>query len=671
MSARAIGGLGPRWRRALTVVLVIVVALVLAVALFPWDWLRGPINRYVSERTGRHFEITRRLDVDIGWHIRIVADGLVFGNPPWATEPNLIEAERVEAEVRLWPLLTRWRLELPLIAMSQPRLGLELLPDGRRTWTLEREGQEDSAIVVGAMEVDRGQLRYIAQHQGADVQADFAMDAPAAGQGPQLLPLSFRGGGRWHGENFVLEGRSGNVLALREGLGNPLPLEIFATSGRSSLRMAGRVVSLATFDGADLSVAMRGRDLAELYRLVGIALPETPPYTVEGRLQRQGAVWRASELRGTLGRTDLRGEMSYDVSGDKPVLVGSLQSRRLDFDDLAPLIGKREDAPRARRGARPAQGDRQVLPRAPLDLSRLRSMDADVRFAADRVVDAKPVPVDRLSVHVRLQDGLLQLEPLDAGLAGGRLTGSFRVSGRQKPAEFALQLQVRGLNLERLFPAVDLNRASVGQVHGRVALGGRGASVAQMLGSASGDVALLLGRGRISNLLLEFAGLDGAEIVRFLLGRDQRVELRCAAAAFHVKDGLMSSRALVLDTVDTVIYGQGTINLADERLDLIFRPYPKDASILALRSPLKLSGTLGAPEGGIEKGPLVARAAAAIALGAINPLLALAATIETGPGEDADCGAVLKQAATPNKPPPVPAPPVPASAAAARAASGR
>jgi len=31
-------------------------------------------------------------------------------------------------------------------------------------------------------------------------------------------------------------------------------------------------------------------------------------------------------------------------------------------------------------------------------------------------------------------------------------------------------------------------------------------------------------------------------------------------------------------------------------------------------------------------------------LGAINPLLALAATIETGPGKDADCRAALREA---------------------------
>lgn len=41
-------------------------ALLLVLALFPWDALRGPINRYVSEQTGRKFEITRRLDVDLG-----------------------------------------------------------------------------------------------------------------------------------------------------------------------------------------------------------------------------------------------------------------------------------------------------------------------------------------------------------------------------------------------------------------------------------------------------------------------------------------------------------------------------------------------------------------------------------------------------------------------------
>ena len=74
----------------------------------------------------------------------------------------------------------------------------------------------------------------------------------------------------------------------------------------------------------------------------------------------------------------------------------------------------------------------------------------------------------------------------------------------------------------------------------------------------------------------------------------------------------------------------------------------RDRSILSLRSPLRLGGTLGNPQAGAEKGPLAARAGAALALAAINPLLGLAATVETGPGQDVDCPRVLRQARAPS-----------------------
>lgn len=112
--------------------------------------------------------------------------------------------------------------------------------------------------------------------------------------------------------------------------------------------------------------------------------------------------------------------------------------------------------------------------------------------------------------------------------------------------------------------------------------------------------------------------------------------------------------ALVLDTTDTVVFGEGNVNLGTETMDLYFRSYPKDPSILSVRSPLKITGALGAPHTGPDKGALAGRAAAALALGSINPLLALAATIETGPGKDADCRATLRVAASPTAEAPSP-----------------
>jgi hypothetical protein len=45
-----------------------------------------------------------------------------------------------------------------------------------------------------------------------------------------------------------------------------------------------------------------------------------------------------------------------------------------------------------------------------------------------------------------------------------------------------------------------------------------------------------------------------------------------------------------------------------------------------------------------KAGPIAARGAAAAALAAINPLLALLPFIETGPGKDSDCAQLLSHA---------------------------
>ena len=62
------------------------------------------------------------------------------------------------------------------------------------------------------------------------------------------------------------------------------------------------------------------------------------------------------------------------------------------------------------------------------------------------------------------------------------------------------------------------------------------------------------------------------------------------------------------------------MDLGDEKLHLVTRPEPKDPSIFAMRSPIRVEGTFKKPAGHPEApGPLVARVAAAAALGAHRP----------------------------------------------------
>lgn len=623
----------------------IALLLALVLASFPWDVLREPLSRAISARIERPFEITRHLDVRLGRHLTLLAEGVVVGNPSWARAPHLLEAEAAEIELRWWPLLTG-RVDMPRLSLSQPVLGLERHVDGRRSWAFGSGKEGGEVPAIGELLVDRGRLGYFSPREGVDVQADFALRAEAA----DTLPLSFTARGRYQGLPFAAQGRSGGVLQLHENLRGPFPIELQASAGQTRLKAAGTVTQLAALEALDLNVELQGPSLQELDRLVGAVLPASRAYRIKGHLGKTGDVWRMEAMQGVLGGSDLAGSLVFDRSGGTPFLKGNVQSRRLDFDDLGPLIGATPSGPPApaRTAVKPS-GPRQpragkVLPSTPLDFARLKRMDADVLFTATEVRNARGLPLERIRAGVRLDKGALRLDPLALGVAGGEMTGQLALSGQGKAAQVAVRLDGRALQLNRLFPTIEATRSSLGKISGSVDLQGRGNSVAQWLGSSNGELGFLMGQGQISNILLEFLGLDGGEIIKFLVRGDQTIRLRCSALAFGMERGVMSSRVLLLDTVDTVVRGQGQINLADETLNLVLLPEPKDPSIFSVRSPLRIGGTLAAPDVGPDKGALAGRAGLAIALAAINPLLALAATVETGPGEDANCAQALETA---------------------------
>lgn len=650
------------WLAGLAILLIV---LVLAIFFFPWDVLRGPINRYVSEQLGRRFEITRHLSVDLGRTTTVRAEGVEIANPEWAHDSYLLKATAAEFDINLLPLIVG-KVVLPRIKLTEPMIGLQIEPDGRRTWALSRDTSDKSAVPqIGAIVVDQGNISYLAKAQGADLDVQFSL-APEAGN---ELPLSYKVAGRWKHETFTANGRAGGVLEFSQNTQASFPLEVNAVAGRTSLKAKGSIANLADLAGIDATFDLQGQNLDDLYNLLGVVLPSTPPYKLRGKLDKKDKLWAVSQVQGLLGKSDLSGSLSFDQSSAVPLLTGKVQSRVMDFADLGAVIGMapsgalapKEKAVAASNVTKAAQANSsskaspagaapgKVLPRTPLDVTKLKAMNADVIYSAADIRHVKELPLDKGSVHVKLNAGVLQLEPISLGVAGGSVAGTIRIDSTVSPAAFNTRLDVRALQLNQLFPSVETTKTGLGKVSGQFDLKGRGNSLAQMLGSASGDVAVLMGKGEISNILLEFMGLDGGEVIKFLLRGDRNVQLRCAAAAFDVKQGLMSSRAIVLDTSDTVITGQGQISLANETLDILLKPEPKDMSILSLRSPLRIGGTFAHMSAGPEKSALAGRAGIALLLAAINPLLALASTIETGPGENADCAAILSKAAHPTK----------------------
>jgi len=474
--------------------------------------------------------------------------------------------------------------------------------------------------------VDNGRLRFVDASDRTDIAVQLA--SREADREHTAPPVGIEGGGTWRGNRFSMEGVAESPLALAQ-TGEPYRIALRGSAGATHASVRGTLTNPFQFRQFDLQLALRGDDLEDLYPLLGLAMPPTADYAFDGRLRRDNQVWRYTGFNGTVGNSDLSGDVRVDVSGERPDFHARLVSKQLDFDDLSGFVGTPPDEP--------DPAPTRLLPETPYNLTKLRAMDADVVLKAQHV-EAPPLPLDDMDAHLKLEAGLLRLDPLNFGVAGGDVRSTIRMDARQERIDTRADIAVRGVELARLMPNAALAEQALGRIGGDMDISGHGNSIAAILGSANGDIALGMGSGRVSNLILELAGIDIAEALRFLLTGDRQVPIRCAFADFSVEDGLMRTRALAFDTSDTIILGEGTINLQDETMDLLLRPRPKDRSLLSLRSPLRVSGTFVDPSFRPDMKALGLRGAVALALGSISPPAALLATIETGPGEDSGCG---------------------------------
>ncbi len=614
--------------------------------LFDWNWLRGPVERAVSAKTGREFHLGH-LDVDLGRTITVRGERLSLGNASWSKRGAMAELNAAEIDVELWPLL-RGKLQLPEIRLEHPTLLLEAGNDSHPgNWVFDQSDSDGSMPPLGRLLVNNGRLQYIDDASRSDVDVVINSLAPPSSD-QRAAPIGIDGKGRWKGYPFSLKGNTASPLELSQSE-HPFRIDLRGSAGATRTHVRGTLTNPFQFRVFDLQMALSGQDMEELYPLIGVAMPSTPPYKLDGRLRRDGDVWRYEKFTGTAGDSDLSGTAEIDLRNKRPILRADLASKRLDFDDLAGFVGappktganESANAEQKKQAAQLAASAR-VLPTTPYDLSKLRAMDAQVRWRAQRI-NAPSWPLDDMDAALTLKDGVLQLDPLNFGVAGGDIRSTIHMDARNAVITTQLKAGIRGIRLDQLFPDATLAKQASGAIGGELDLRGRGNSIAAMLGSADGSIGVGMGRGHVGNLIIELAGLDIAESLKYLITKDRQIPVRCIFGDFGVQDGLMQSRALAFDSTDTIIVGEGNISLKNETLDLLLRPRPKDRSILSLRSPLRIGGTFKDPSFRPDFKALGMRGAIAVALGSIAPPAALLATFEPGPGKDSDCGGKYAQ----------------------------
>jgi uncharacterized protein involved in outer membrane biogenesis len=96
------------------------------------------ISAGVSKATGRQLLINGDLKLDLGWISRVTASQIQFENAQWSKHPQMVDVGLVDVQIDLWQLLSEFRVVLPTVTISQPKVILEKKPTAQRTGSFAR-----------------------------------------------------------------------------------------------------------------------------------------------------------------------------------------------------------------------------------------------------------------------------------------------------------------------------------------------------------------------------------------------------------------------------------------------------------------------------------------------------------------------------------------------------
>ncbi|KAB0651136.1 AsmA family protein [Burkholderia diffusa] len=481
---------------------------------------------------------------------------------------------------------------------------------------------------------------------GASVASAASGAAAAAKPAGPTYAFGLKVDGRYKNVPISGTGKVGGVLAI-EKTTQPFPLQADVKAGDTRLAIVGTLTDPMHLAALDLRLWLQGTSMSHLYQITGITLPDTPPYATEGRLigniKQHASTFRYENFNGRVGGSDLRGTLTWAQREPRPKLSGELVSNLLQFSDLAPVIGADSAASKAKRGDTTRQPPDRVLPVATFRTERWSAIDADVKFTGRKLIKSPQLPITDLYTHILLQDGVLSLEPLQFGVAGGTLATNAQLDGSRTPLKGRFTLAARHLRLKQLFPTQKVMQTAFGEINGDASLSATGNSPAALAATSTGEVKALITDGRISLLLMEAAGLNVANVVYEKLFGTRDVNINCAAIDFVANDGMLDPKVFALDTDDALINVDGPVNLRDESIDLKIHPHTKGFRVFSLRSPLYAKGTFKNPKVGVDAGALALRAGAMVGLGLINPFAALIPLIAPSNNRDVPCSELFGQ----------------------------
>jgi uncharacterized protein involved in outer membrane biogenesis len=550
------------------IVVLIAGGLLAATLLIDPNKFKGQIEQAVEDATGRKLTMAGKIGLNLfSLTPSLKVADVSLTNASWGSRPEMLKFKSLAAEVQLIPLLSS-QININRITLDGADILLETNKDGTGNWVF---------APAKAAPAPAGQPK--------DAKASAPPAIAVKHVNVKDLKFAYRDGKTGQTTNLGLQS-----LSLKADSNSaPLLIALAGTLNNKPLSINGKLATIETLKaGGDKPLPLN--------------------------------------LDIKFGNSHIVGDLTVATKGT-PRVAGKLNIPVLDVKELQEASGqtKAAAAPAQGQAAAPAGGKKRAFSEEPLNLSALKTAEADIDLTGDKIVLAGG-DLTKLAAKIGLKGGRLALKPFTVDVKGSTLAGDVTVDGSGMPA-IAIAATGRKIDVGALMQQPGQEKLIEGMADLDINLAGSGASMAAIAGGLNGRTQVAMGESRLNNKYLRIVAGDLFKIIDPWAAKEDTGKINCVLSKFDIKSGVATSQAMIVDGAAFAVLGDGKINLGPETLDLLVDAKPKNNSLLSVAVPIRVGGTLMEPSFAPDPG-----AALKGLMGSAGGMLAKGAGVATGGG---------------------------------------
>jgi uncharacterized protein involved in outer membrane biogenesis len=328
------------------IVVILITAAYIYLNTYDYNKLKPLVSQWVEDATGRKLSLDGEVEFEFGFLPALSVTNVALANVSWGSRPQMIEIERLQAEVQLLPLLFK-DLDIEYIRLSGVKVLLETGPGAQVNWDFPAGSNSAGSIGVftpTAVEINRVGIENLAltfRPNRTRPPTQLTLASLEMNRQENEDALAFKLRADYKGQPLTLSGKTGrlrDVFTHRR-----FPVELSGKLADAAVTINGAIEDALPLRGIDVKARLSGSNFTSLGPVLDIQLPATKSFDMSTHITGSGNTLKLENIKGNLSGSSV----NMDVSGRVGNLISfsgvdlQLKSSGKDLAVMAPLIGEK------------------------------------------------------------------------------------------------------------------------------------------------------------------------------------------------------------------------------------------------------------------------------------------------------------------------------------------